>query len=247
MGAPYWLRADSTAFPPASLACDDPPGLLAVGGDLSPERLLAAYSQGIFPWFNDDSPILWWSPDPRMVLQPAHVHVSRSMQRFIRRHCGQHGRLRVSMDEDFRAVICHCAQLRQQHEGTWITADMQQAYQSLHKLGYAHSVEVWQRDIDGEQSLVGGLYGVALGTMFFGESMFSLIPDVSKLAFIALARQLDRWNFTLIDCQLPTQHLASLGAGPMPREEFLRRLAENRALQPRGSPGHWVMAADLLA
>ena len=247
MGAPYWLRPDSTAFPPASLACDDPPGLLAVGGDLSPERLLTAYSQGIFPWFNDDSPILWWSPDPRMVLQPANVLVSRSMQRFIRRHCGENGRLHVTMDEQFEAVIRHCAQLRQQREGTWITADMQRAYQSLHELGYAHSVEVWQRDVDGEQSLVGGLYGVALGTMFFGESMFSLIPDVSKLAFIALARQLDRWNFTLIDCQLPTQHLASLGAGPMPREEFLRRLAENRALQPRVSPGHWVMAADLLA
>lgn len=234
------------AFPPASLACDDPPGLLAVGGDLRPERLLAAYNHGIFPWFNDDSPILWWSPDPRMVLQPECVHVSRSMRRFIQRRCTVAGDLQLTMDEDFAAVIRHCAKLRQHREGTWITEEMQQAYQALHALGYAHSLEVWQRGPLGQRQLVGGLYGVALGRMFFGESMFSLIPDVSKLAFIALARQLEQWDFQLIDCQLPTPHLASLGAGPMPRSEFLRALAHNRVLADNAATGRWVLTADLL-
>lgn len=233
-------------FPPASLACDDPPGLLAVGGDLSPERLLAAYSHGIFPWFGDDSPILWWSPDPRMVLAPSKVHESRSMRRFIRQQCGENGDLSLSIDEDFASVISQCASLRQHREGTWITEEMQQAYQALHRLGYAHSVEVWQQQNEGQRKLVGGLYGVALGRMFFGESMFSLLPNVSKLAFIALARQLQRWDFTLIDCQLPTEHLASLGARPMSREEFLRQLAHNRTITEHPAAQRWIITPDLM-
>jgi leucyl/phenylalanyl-tRNA---protein transferase len=247
MGGPYWLRPDSLAFPPASLACDDPPGLLAVGGDLSPDRLLTAYSQGIFPWFDDNSPILWWCPDPRMVLAPSEVHVSRSMHRFIQRHClGVDADLSISMDQNFAAVIRHCADLRQHREGTWITTDMQNAYQQLHTLGFAHSLEIWQCGGSGKQTLVGGLYGVALGRMFFGESMFSLIPNVSKLAFIALARQLDDWGYCLIDCQLPTDHLASLGAKPMLREVFLQRLVSNQSDINTESASHWEFSAQLL-
>lgn len=245
MGAPYWLKPDSLAFPPASLACDDPPGLLAVGGDLSPDRLLTAYSLGIFPWFDDTSPILWWSPDPRMVLEPAKVHVSRSMRRFIQRNCGPEGSLRISMDENFAGVIRYCASLRQHREGTWITEDMQNAYQELHRLGFAHSLEVWQQDESGRERLVGGLYGIALGRMFFGESMFSLLPNVSKLAFIALANQLRNWEFTLIDCQLPTDHLASLGAGPVSRDSFLRLLAENRPYIDTKTASHWQISDTL--
>ena len=247
MSGPYWLRPDSLAFPPASLACDDPPGLLAVGGDLSPDRLLTAYSQGIFPWFDDNSPILWWSPDPRMVLAPAEVHVSRSMRRFIQSRCmGTDPELSISMDQQFAAVIRHCAELRQHREGTWITTDMQNAYQELHKLGFAHSVEIWQRDEQGKQKLAGGLYGVALGRMFFGESMFSLIPNASKLAFIALARQLEAWGYHLIDCQLPTDHLASLGAKPMPRELFSQQLVSNLSDINTESTSHWEFSAQLL-
>ncbi len=218
MGQLTRLHADNLHFPPADNALEDPPGLLAVGGDLRPERLLAAYRQGIFPWFDDSSPILWWSPDPRMVLKPADVHCSRSLGKLIRR-----GLYRVTMDSAFDQVIQQCAAHRDGQPGTWITEDMQQAYIKLYHLGYAHSVEVWQ-----EQTLVGGLYGISLGRMFFGESMFSRQPNTSKLAFVALCRQLQQWSFTLIDCQLPTDHLASLGAAPMSRQRFLALLAENR-------------------
>jgi leucyl/phenylalanyl-tRNA---protein transferase len=222
-------------FPPAGLAAEDPPGLLAIGGDLSSERLLAAYSNGIFPWFGDDSPILWWSPDPRMVLRPSGVHVSQSMRKLIRQQRFSNTPFVVTMDNDFAAVIQQCAAVREQHEGTWITQSMQKAYIELHKLGFAHSLEVTQNG-----KLLGGLYGVSLGRMFFGESMFSLAPNTSKLAFIALCAQLQAWNYGLVDCQLPTDHLISLGAQPMSRKDFLAELAagknetpDSAALSPR--------------
>lgn len=210
-------------FPPAQLAAEDPPGLLAVGGDLSPERLLAAYHNGIFPWFSGDSPILWWSPDPRMVLKPADVHVSKSMRKLIRQQCFSNTPLTVTMDRDFAAVMHQCANMREHNEGTWITQSMQSAYLDLHQSGHAHSLEVMHNG-----KLVGGLYGVSIGRMFFGESMFSAAPNTSKLAFIALCRQLEAWSYRLIDCQLPTEHLASLGASAMSRDNFLAQLGDGR-------------------
>lgn len=205
-----WLRTDSLDFPPVEQAFDDPPGLLAAGGDLRPDRLLAAYARGIFPWYDDDSPILWWSPEPRMVLRPGEVHVSRSLAKLIRQD-----RYHITMDSAFTDVIRQCAGLRADREGTWITEEMQAAYSELHRLGHAHSVEIWQAD-----DLVGGLYGIAMGKLFFGESMFSLAPSASKVAFVALARQLQQWGFALIDCQMPTDHLQSLGAREMSRAKF---------------------------
>ncbi|ALO46213.1 leucyl/phenylalanyl-tRNA--protein transferase [Pseudohongiella spirulinae] len=233
MGRLFRLRADSVAFPPADQALKEPAGLLAVGGDLRPERLLAAYRQGIFPWYDDSSPILWWSPDPRMVLEPAQVHVSRSLRKTLRRNT-----CHISMDCAFDEVIGYCAGLRQESQGTWITEDMQRAYRTLHKLGYAHSVEVWQ-----QQQLVGGLYGIALGRMFFGESMFSLADNASKIAFVALCRQLSEWHFDMIDCQMPTEHLSSLGARPVARTEFLHRLSRNA--QNPDQTGYWKFTAEL--
>lgn len=247
------LHPDYLDFPPAEQALDDPPGLLAIGGDLAPERLLTAYSQGIFPWFDDDSPILWWSPDPRMTLKPSEVHVSRSMRKLIRQ-----GGYQVRLDEQFASVIAHCARRpvtsditdsvnRAQaattpgeaeqpestgFEDTWITEEMQAAYTALHHQGFAHSVEIY----DPDDALIGGLYGISLGRMFFGESMFSLAPNASKLAFISLATLLQHWDFHCIDCQMPTDHLASLGATPSPRRDFLKALAHNDESQTiRGS------------
>lgn len=210
MKAIIWLSSDSLEFPPVEQAFDEPRGLLAAGGDLRPDRLLAAYARGIFPWYDDDSPILWWSPDPRMVLRPEDVHVSRSLAKLIRQ-----GRYQITMDCAFADVIRHCAGLRADREGTWITQEMQAAYRDLHRLGHAHSVEIWH-----DSRLVGGLYGIAMGKLFFGESMFSLAPNVSKIAFVALARQLQQWEFALIDCQMPTDHLQSLGAREMSRAKF---------------------------
>lgn len=237
MTAPYWLRPDSVEFPPADLAAEDPPGLLAVGGDLSAERLLAAYSSGIFPWFGDDSPILWWSPDPRMVLKPADVHVSQSMRKLIRQQRFSNSPLIVTMDNDFAGVMHHCGAVRKHNEGTWITDSMQTAYLRLHQLGHAHSLEITKNGI-----LLGGLYGVSLGRMFFGESMFSLAPNASKLAFIALCRQLHFWDYRLIDCQLPTEHLTSLGAQEMSRQEFLAELESGKieSPQPAAISRKWV-------
>jgi leucyl/phenylalanyl-tRNA---protein transferase len=237
MGQLTLLNPRTLSFPPIEQALDDPPGLLAIGGDLSPERLLAAYDQGIFPWYQDDeenSPILWWSPDPRMVLKPANVHVSTSLRKIIRK-----GSYRISMDTAFKHVISQCASLRAHREGTWITDEMQQAYITLHQLGHAHSVEVWDSEL-----LVGGLYGVSLGRMFFGESMFSLQDNVSKIAFVALCRQLQAWDYVLIDCQLPTAHLRSLGAAAMPRSEFAEVLRCNR-YQPKRAE-RWVYSAESL-
>jgi leucyl/phenylalanyl-tRNA---protein transferase len=212
----------------------EPNGLLAVGGDLRPARLLEAYSCGIFPWYEEGQPILWWSPDPRMCLRPEQVIISGSMHKLIRKQ-----QFQVTMDRAFPDVIRLCGQLRAIEPGTWISPAMQSAYCELHRLGYAHSVEVWRDD-----KLVGGLYGLALGQMFFGESMFSLESNASKMAFIYLCRQLQNWNFQLIDCQLPTAHLSSLGAEAMSRAEFQRHL---QTYQDKGEKlGLWSMERDLL-
>ena len=224
-----WLTADSADFPPPERAMAEPNGLLAAGGDLTPPRLLQAYRQGIFPWFAPGQPILWWCPDPRTVVRPADLHVSRSMRKVLKQ-----GRLRVVFDCDFPAVISACAAPRAGASGTWITPKMQDAYIELHRLGHAHSVEVYQDD-----ELVGGLYGIALGRVFFGESMFSRVDNASKLAFITLIRQLEEWGFALIDCQMPTDHLFSLGASSMPRAEFCAELAH---LCPPNSSSAWGVA-----
>lgn len=209
-----WLRPGSMAFPAHDQALTEPEGLLAAGGDLSPERLVHAYSQGIFPWYQDGQPILWWSPNPRTVLRPAHLHVSRSMQKFLRK-----ANLAITLDRSFPEVIKACSEPRDYTDSTWITEEMQLAYCRLHGLGLAHSVEVWEDD-----KLVGGLYGVALGRVFFGESMFSRRSNASKAAFIFLVRQLEQWGYALIDCQMPTEHLFSLGAESLDRDEFIRQL-----------------------
>lgn len=216
--APYWLDPETPGapFPPVETALRDPDGLLALGGDLSPERLLTAYRNGIFPWYSEDQPILWWSPDPRMVLRPDALKISRSLRKSLRK-----GVFRVTLDTDFAAVMAACAEPRADGLGTWITHDMFRAYLRLHELGYAHSVEAWQDD-----RLVGGLYGVALGRVFFGESMFARATDASKVAFVHLVEQLRDWGFVLIDCQVYTGHLASLGATPLPRPEFVAWLRQ---------------------
>ena len=198
-------------FPPVDSALQVPNGLLAAGGDLTPERLLAAYREGVFPWFGEEDPILWWSPDPRMVLYTSEVHVSRSLNKVIKAH-----RFRVTFDQAFREVVNGCAAARRDHEGTWITPAMEEAYVRLAELGHAHSVEAWQGD-----ALVGGLYGVAVGRMFFGESMFTRVTDASKVTLVTLARQLERWKMPVIDCQMSTPHLASLGARDVRRADFL--------------------------
>ncbi len=219
-------------FPPVELA--SPEGLLAVGGDLRAERLLEAYRHGIFPWYNPDQPILWWSPDPRTVLFPEKLCVSHSLRKTLRRK-----KFEVTLDKTFRDVIVSCAQPRHERtgHGTWITPEMIEAYCVLHERGLAHSVESW---LDGK--LVGGLYGVALGAAFFGESMFSRETDASKVAFVHLVRQLELWGFVLVDCQLPSAHLSSLGAQEIRRRDFLERL--ERALQQSGHPGRWRFEAD---
>lgn len=202
------------AFPPVEDALQEPNGLLAAGADLSPTRLLAAYSEGIFPWFGETDPILWWSPDPRMVLRVSEVHVSRSLGKVIRS-----GRFTITMDTAFVDVVRGCAEARRDHEGTWITGEMEDAYARLAELGHAHSVEAW---LDG--ALAGGLYGVAVGRMFFGESMFTRVTDASKVALVQLARQLEKWRMPMVDCQMSTSHLASLGARDIRRTEFVREV-----------------------
>jgi len=229
---PY-LEADDP-FPPVDLALRDPNGLLAAGGDLSPSRLLDAYGKGIFPWFNEDDPVLWWSPDPRMVLPLDEVRVARSLRRTIKSR-----RFRVTADRAFTGVMAGCAEPRRDQQGTWITDDMTRAYERLFDLGYAHSVEAWIGD-----ELTGGLYGVALGRMFFGESMFSRVPDASKVALVALVRQVERWGFPCVDCQMATSHLASLGAQEIPRQMFLRYV--RRLVQQDPVPSPWRFDPDLL-
>jgi leucyl/phenylalanyl-tRNA--protein transferase len=221
-------------FPPVERALTDPNGLLAAGADLSPARLLDAYAHGIFPWFGEDDPLLWWSPDPRMVLFATDVHVSRSLRKTMRA-----GRFTVTLDGCFRQVMEGCAAPRRGQDGTWITEEMAAAYAHLFDLGHAHSVEVWTDD-----DLVGGLYGVALGRMFFGESMFSRVPDASKVALVALVRQVERWGFPCVDCQMATSHLASLGAQEIPRQMFLRYV--RRLVQQDPVPSPWRFDPDLL-
>lgn len=203
-------------FPDPALAETEPNGLLAVGGDLSPQRLRSAYRLGIFPWYGAGQPILWWSPDPRLVLFPDRLRISRSLRKTLRR-----GAFTVSLDRDFGAVIRACAAPRPDADGTWILPEIARAYERLHALGLAHSAEAWQGD-----ELVGGLYGVAMGRVFFGESMFTRASDASKVALVHLVRSLAGWGYVLIDCQVYTPHLASLGAVEIPRAEFQRRLAE---------------------
>ncbi len=227
-----WLGREH-AFPPLESALDDPNGLLAAGGDLSPGRLLAAYRLGIFPWFGEDEPILWWSPDPRMVLYPAELKVSRSLRKSLRRPDYE-----IRVDTAFRAVVRACAEPRAGQDGTWITPRMLAAYFTLHERGFAHSVETWR---DGE--LIGGLYGVAIGRAFFGESMFARATDASKLALVHLVRQLERWRFGVIDCQMRTAHLASLGAREVPRERFSRHLEQLVNYPPE--PAVWAFDRDL--
>jgi len=214
-------------FPPVDSA--SPEGLLAVGGDLQPERLLEGYRHGIFPWYSNDQPILWWSPDPRTVLFPDTLHISRSLKRSLRP-----GLFSVTLDRCFREVMQHCAEPRPQYPdgGTWITAEMLEAYTRLHQLGYAHSVETWQ-----EGQLVGGLYGVALGGAFFAESMFTRVSDASKVALVSLVRQLQAWEFRLMDCQQSSPHVMALGAEAIPRREFLDHLATALTLPERR--GRW--------
>lgn len=228
-----WLEPDD-ALPPVERALRRPNGLLAAGGGLSVSRLLGAYERGCFPWYNEGEPVLWWSPDPRMVLFPGELHVSRSLRRRVRR-----GGFEVRFDHAFRDVIFACADSRDGVAGTWITPDIRCAYEELHQAGHAHSVETW---MDGE--LAGGLYGVSIGRAFFGESMFARRDDASKLALVFLVTQLARWGFGVIDCQQKTSHLASFGAREIPRAEFLRRL---RACTSQSGPGSWRFDADLSA
>jgi leucyl/phenylalanyl-tRNA---protein transferase len=220
-------------FPPAELALQSPNGLLAAGGDLSPARLLDAYAQGIFPWFGRDDPLLWWTPDPRMVLHVRELRVSRSLRRTIRT-----GRFRVTTDRAFSEVIAACAEPRPGQDGTWITPEMNAAYSRLFEMGHAHSVETWADGL-----LVGGLYGVALGRMFFGESMFTRATDASKVGFVHMVAQFGRWGVPLIDCQMPTAHLASLGAREIPRSEFLDHVEQLVRAEPLRSP--WRFDEDL--
>ncbi len=203
------------SFPAVATALNDPPGLLAAGGDLSAERLIAAYRRGIFPWYEDGQPILWWSPDPRAVLYPDELHVSRSLAR-----TRQRSTFRVTIDSAFNDVVAGCAEPRPGQAGTWITADMAAAYARLHRLGIAHSVESWCGD-----RLAGGLYGVGIGRVFFGESMFSRESDASKIAMLHLAECLQEWNFSLIDCQIDSPHLRTLGARLVPRPRFLAEVS----------------------
>ncbi len=210
------LHKDSL-FPPLAQALRRPNGLLAAGGDLSPARLLDAYRHGIFPWFSPGDLILWWSPDPRMVIFPSEFRISHSLRKTLHKVSFE-----VRTDSAFEQVMRACAEARdEENSGTWITEEMIAAYCELHRLGYAHSVEVWM-----ENQLVGGLYGVSIGRMFFGESMFSRRTNTSKIALAHLARQLERWNFGLIDCQMHTPHLSSLGAREITRAEFIARLQE---------------------
>jgi leucyl/phenylalanyl-tRNA--protein transferase len=216
-------------FPPADTALREPNGLLAAGRTLSVPTLLEAYGSGLFPWFNEDEPVLWWSPDPRMVLVPGELHVSRSLDRRRRK-----GGYEVRADTAFETVMQGCAAPRPDQPGTWITHRMIAAYVRLHEAGHAHSIETW---IDGE--LAGGLYGVAIGRAFFGESMFATRTDASKLAFLHLVGQLDRWGFGLVDCQMKTSHLASFGAREVPRADFLQAIGRLTTLP--GPSGAWTL------
>ena len=229
----YWLdpRNPREPFPPGECALRDPDGLIAVGGDLSVSRLLLAYRHGIFPWFNPDEPILWWTPDPRAVIYPEQLHVSRSLRRAARRDD-----YAVTLDRAFMRVVNACAEGRS--EGTWLGPAMRQAYTELFRRGYAHSIEVWR-----EGELIGGLYGIALGKVFFGESMFSRASNGSKLAMLWLCRQLQAWNFALLDCQVASPHLERMGISRISRKQFERIL--DSAIDDAPAPdGSWTFDID---
>ena len=230
-----WLEPEDITFPPIELALEEPNGLLAAGGSLNPQWLLCAYGQGIFPWYETGQPILWWSPDPRLILTPRLLKVSRSLKKLIKKRSYE-----ITLDIAFSEVVQNCADSRRESAGTWITDEMQTAYSSLHDKGYAHSVEVWAGN-----DLVGGLYGVALGKVFFGESMFSKEDNTSKLALVYLIRQISRWGFELIDCQVSSDHLFTLGAIEISRSEFLQDL--NNLLQFKDKIGKWSFDADIVA
>ncbi len=212
-----WLNRASLKFPPLHKALREPNGLLAAGGDLSAERLVAGYRHGCFPWYQDGQPLLWWSPDPRTVLLPNNLHISRSLRKVLRSDL-----FSVTFDRNFTDVIHACSEPRKDEDGTWITSEMQAAYFALHAQGHAHSVEVWQQD-----QLVGGLYGIAIGQLFFGESMFSRTSNASKVGFVTLVSALKAAGFVLIDCQMPTAHLISLGAESIRRSEFSEYLTQH--------------------
>ena len=233
--APFWLDPldETYSFPDVSLALSEPDGLLAIGGTLCPERLISAYTQGIFPWYNEDQPIMWWSPTPRMVLFPEKINISRSLRKTMRK-----SQFEVTLDHAFKAVIEACQQPRPREPGTWITPDMQNAYCEMHRLGHAHSVECWA---DGQ--LVGGLYGLSFGKIFFGESMFSTCKNASKVALATLACQLQKWGFTAIDCQITSQHLLSMGAEEVSRDKFTQLL--NDWCEVAEDPRPWKLDIDL--
>jgi leucyl/phenylalanyl-tRNA--protein transferase len=227
------LLAPADEFPPVEQALDDPNGLLAAGGGLSVGRLLDAYARGIFPWFSEGDPVLWWCPDPRMVLPTDAVHISRSLRRRLRRDDYE-----ITFDRAFAQVLRACAMPRKHDSGTWLVPTMITAYEHLHDIGVAHSVEIWR---NGE--LAGGLYGVALGRMFFGESMFTRQTDASKMALVLLSCQLARWQVPWIDCQMRTEHLASLGAVEIPRRAFVREVQRLVRLPHIARP--WQVDEDL--
>jgi leucyl/phenylalanyl-tRNA--protein transferase len=227
-----WLDEDDS-FPSVAKALREPNGLLAASADLPVPRLVAAYRQGIFPWYSEGQPVLWWSPDPRMVLFPGEFRMSRSLRKRLRRRD-----YAIHIDVAFDAVMRACAAPRSAQSGTWITGEMMAAYGALHRLGMAHSVETW---IGNE--LAGGLYGVAIGRMFYGESMFARASDASKIALAHLVRQLARWNYGMIDCQMQTAHLASFGAREIPRADFMRRLGE--LVNYAAGPDEWRFDDDL--
>ncbi len=231
----HWLdpRNPRQPFPSPQLAMRDPNGLLAIGGDLSVTRLLRAYSEGIFPWYNPDEPILWWCPDPRAVLVPAQFHVSRSLSRRLRRRD-----YAVTMNRAFGSVLDHCAAPRVRSRGTWLGPEMKHSYHEMFERGYAQSVEIWQSG-----QLVGGIYGVSLGRVFFGESMFSRADDGSKIALYYLCQQLTAWNYELMDCQIASAHLASLGAVELPRASFLPLL--HSAIAANGRSGRWQFGIEV--
>lgn len=224
-----WIdsRDPDASFPPLTDALSEPDGLLAFGGDLSATRLLNAYRHGIFPWYSDGQPIMWWSPDPRTVLLPSDLKISRSLRKTLNKKP-----FVITVDTAFEHVIAACAEPRADGEGTWITTEMQAAYCRMHEQGHAHSVEAWQ---DGE--LVGGLYGIAIGQVFFGESMFSRVSNASKVAFVHFVKWLQTLNYQLIDCQVESGHLFSLGATNIPRDEFASLL--NRYCEIKVDNAHW--------
>ena len=225
---PVYQLSDDLIFPSPYLASKE--GLLAIGGDLSPKRLLLAYSNGIFPWYSEGEPILWWSPDPRLVLYPAELNVSRSLKKVLKQDI-----FKVTLDRAFQDVIAECARVRlENHEGTWIVDDMVQAYCRLYESGFAHSIEAWH-----DNRLAGGLYGVSLGKCFFGESMFTRITNASKVAMVALVEHLQQLNFDFIDCQITTAHLTRFGAREISRANYLDELAE--ALKAATLKGKWSL------